>query len=127
MYAYRLSALVVNLERKNKSCAMEETSEEKVVVVKAEKSHGDYSCSKILFCKYPLHEVVRAIFFKCFGFETSYEPAAPDVKDIDPPQCSSTTQPVPQPCPSSTPEPTASSVSLSSPFLSFLVHIYRFR
>lgn len=114
---------------------MEQTSEEKVVVVKAEKRHGIYdddtysSCSNILFCKYPLHEVVKAIFFKCFGFETSTEPAAaaaavatPDVKDIDPPQGSSTTQPVPQPCPSSTPEPTVS--NSVSPLPPFLVHTY---
>ncbi|XP_074345544.1 uncharacterized protein LOC141684458 [Apium graveolens] len=95
---------------------MEETSEEKVVVVvvKPEKRNGDYhdhySCSNILFCKYSLHEVVRAIFCKCFGFETSTEPdaavATPDVKEGDPPEPSSTTQPVPQPCPSSTPQPT---------------------
>ncbi|XP_074369239.1 uncharacterized protein LOC141710576 [Apium graveolens] len=93
---------------------MEEPSEEKVVVVKPEKTNGDYHdhyscCSNIVFCKYSLHEVVRAIFFKCFGFETSTEPAGvatPDMKEVDLPQPSSTVQPVPQPCPSSSPEPT---------------------
>lgn len=92
---------------------MEETAAEgKVVLVSREErdgAYGDYSCSNILFCKYPLHEVVRALFFKCFGFETS-QPAA--VKETEP----STTEPVSS---SADPGPTVTSVSLSVSFFIF--------
>ncbi|KAK1405064.1 hypothetical protein POM88_004669 [Heracleum sosnowskyi] len=102
---------------------MEKTSEENVAVDAEQRGgtvYDEYSCSNILICKCPLREVIRAIFFKCFGFETSTGPAAaaccsdescscptPDVKEMDPPPPSSTKEPVPLPCPpSSTPGPT---------------------
>lgn len=114
---------------------MKEASEEKVVL-NAEKREGgvydEFSCSNLLICKYPLREVIRAVFFKCFGFETTEQaPAAdadaaagccsdescscatPDVKEIDPPLPPSTNEPVRLPClPSSNPGPTLNPVSL---------------
>ncbi|KAL1821492.1 hypothetical protein DCAR_0417908 [Daucus carota subsp. sativus] len=90
---------------------MEGTAEEgKVVVVSREErdgAYGDYSCGNILLCKYPLHEVVRALFFKCFGFETSHQPAA--VKETEP----STTEPVSS---SADPGPTVTSGDMAMRF-----------